>query len=193
MNMLPITLLALSLLLVVPAGRLLRRQGMSAQLGAILLLLVATASAYTGIRLHQTSRLPSDTPPPALIPPTPGSGHFQDVTAATLAATLNAAQGHPVLLDFHADWCSGCMHWQRNVFNQPDVQQAMRHLVLLRIDVTRPTPEIQTILNQHQLPGLPALLFFDRAGQEQSDQRLLGEVSADEFKAILSAHPPSLQ
>lgn len=185
MNILSIALLALSLLLAIPGGLLLRHTGMPSHLAAITLLLMATASAYTGVRLHQESRPPTAESIPTAITLTPGTGHFQVVPAATLEATLTAARGHPVMLEFHADWCPACIRWQRDVFSRADVQHALRPLVLLRIDASHPTPEVQAILNKYRLPGLPAMLLFDRTGQEQPDLRLLGEMSAEEFKVWL--------
>lgn len=185
MTPVPIALLALSLLLAIPGALLLRHTSIRAQLGAIALLLAATASGYTGVRLHQDTRR-TELPTAPAITLTPGTGRFQTIPADSLAASLAASRGHPVMLEFHADWCPSCVRWQREVFSRDDVREALRPLILLQIDASRMTPEIQAILGQYQLPGLPAMLFFDRTGQEQTDLRLLGEMSADEFKAWLA-------
>lgn len=185
MKILPIALLALTLLLVVPGILLLRRPALLPQLAGTVLMLTATASAYTGVRLHLENRHASAgvTALPALAT---GTGRFQTIPASSLPAALAAARGHPVMLEFHADWCPSCIRWQQEVFSRTDVQQSLHTFILLQIDASELTPEVQEILDQYRLPGLPAMLFFDRTGQEQTGLRLLGEMSAEEFKTWLA-------
>lgn len=190
MTALPLFLLIMSLLLAIPGGLLLRRNGSLSLIAAIALLIMATASAYTGWRLYQNP--PSS--PPNIIAPQPGSGRFHVTPPEDLAATLMAARGYPVLLEFHADWCPSCLRWQNEVFSRTDVQEALRPFILLKIDATQLTPEIQALLDQYRLPGLPAMLLFNRTGQELTDLRLLGEMSPDEFKSWLTTRlMPQLQ
>ncbi|MBP7178358.1 MAG: thioredoxin family protein [Moraxellaceae bacterium] len=189
MNILPILLLALSLLLAVSGSLLLlRRPGVLPQSGALALLLLATAFGYTGAHLlwdahHSSAMSVTDQAMPSF-----GTGRFTTIPAATLATTLAASRGHPVMLEFHADWCSSCIRWQQEVFSRADVQQVLQPLILIQIDASQMTPETQAVLDQYRLPGLPAMLFFDRAGKERPDLRLLGEMSAEEFKAWFATH-----
>lgn len=168
-----------ALLLALPAlWLLLRRPGTGATTLAALLLLTATASGYTGVRLWQERHGPAPAPPFRL---TATAGHFQVIRPAELPAALAASRGRPVLLEFFADWCSSCMVWKNTVFNRADVQAAMSPLVLLQIDATELTPDVQQMLDEHQLAGLPALLVYDRQGREQPGLRILGEMPAPEF------------
>jgi thiol:disulfide interchange protein DsbD len=168
-----------ALLLALPAlWLLLRRQGTGANTAAALLLLSATASGYVGARLWQDHHLAATAQPFRL---SAAAGHFQVITPAQLPAALAASQGRPVLLEFFADWCSSCMVWKNTVFNRSDVQTAMSPLVLLQIDATELTPDVQKMLDEHQLAGLPALLVYDRQGREQPGLLILGEMPAPEF------------
>ena len=172
-----ITLLTLALLLALPGLWLLRSSRRYALLSASLLLLLATSSAYIGIRLlHETKA-----PPQNAFALTQPPGHFQTITPAELASALAVSQGRPVLLEFYADWCSSCIVWKNTVFNRTDVQTAMTPLVLLQIDASEMTPDVQTLLDQHGLAGLPAILVYDRQGRERPEFRLLGEMSPPLF------------
>lgn len=172
----PLLFLAGAALLGLPGCWLLLRPTRAALAGAVFLLALATALGYAGIRLWQ------EVPPPApafrLEAP---AGHFQTVTPAALPAALAASRGRPVLLEFYADWCPSCIVWKQEVFSRREVQAVLAPVVLLQIDATELTPEVQALLDQYGLPGLPALLAFGRDGQEQPSLRLLGEMPAAEF------------
>lgn len=172
----PLLFLAGAVLLGLPGCWLLLRPARAALAGAVVLLALATALGYAGIRLWQA--LPPPAPAFRLTAP---AGHFQTVTPAALPAALAASRGRPVLLEFYADWCPSCIVWKRDVFSRADVQAALAPVVLLQVDATELTPEVQALLDQYGLPGLPALLAFGRNGQEQATLRLLGEMPAPAF------------
>ena len=167
--------LALAPLLATPALWLLLRQPTRrwAALACALLLLLATAAGYIGARLWPS--------PPTPFRLTARPGHFQTITPAELPTALAASRGHPVLLEFYADWCSSCQAWKHGVFNRADVQEAMSPLLLLQIDASNLTPDVQQVLDQYALPGLPAILIYNRQGMEKPELRLLGEMSAGSF------------
>lgn len=168
---LSLTFLAGALALALPGLWLLLRPGRGAALGGVMLLLAATAAGYAGVRQW----------PSAAVALTAAPGHFQVVTPARLPAALAAARGRPVLLEFYADWCPSCIVWKRDVFSRADVQAALAPAVLLQVDATEMTPEVQDLLDRHGLPGLPALLAYDRQGRELPGLRLLGEMTAPDF------------
>lgn len=102
------------------------------------------------------------------------------------AALASAAQaGKPVMLDFYADWCISCKVMERNVFSDPQVRAAMAPMTLLQIDVTDNTPEQQALLDELNLFGPPAILFFDPSGEEMTGARVMGEMDRAEFLAHL--------
>lgn len=171
-------LIALAALAALPGlWLLLRSPARHALVSASLLLLLATSSGYIGIRLLADTKLPAK---PSFTLQAQ-AGHFQTITTTELPAALAASHGRPVLLEFYADWCPSCIVWKNTVFNRPDVQAAMSPLVLLQIDASNLTPDIQQLLDTHQLAGLPAILVYDKQGQEQPQLRLLGEMSAMDF------------
>jgi thiol:disulfide interchange protein len=155
---------------------LLRRQTAAAWAGAAALALLATASGFMGWQLaHAPAPLPAFT----LAPPTPGQ--FQTIPPAALEQVLQSVRGHPVLLEFYADWCSSCLVWKNQVLNRPDVQTALTPFILLRIDATEMTADTQQALNRFDLAGLPALISFAADGRELKAMRILGEMPAAGF------------
>ena len=96
------------------------------------------------------------------------------------------ANGQPVLLDFYADWCVSCKELERDTFSDPTVQAEMQRFVRLRADVTANDAEDRALMQgRFGLPGPPALLFFDRDGQELTPYRLVGFTPAEPFAAHL--------
>jgi len=85
----------------------------------------------------------------------------------------------PVMLDFYADWCISCQVLENEVFVDAAVLQQLEGFTLARIDITNNTPADQLLLNQFDLFGPPALLFFQQ--QEIVNARILGEPEASDF------------
>jgi thiol:disulfide interchange protein DsbD len=102
-------------------------------------------------------------------------------TSAELDQALKAARGQPVMLDFYADWCVTCKELERFTFADPRVMNEFAHWKLLKIDVTKGTTEDILMLRHYGLFGPPALIFYDRNGEEQDDAQLVGFVGADAF------------
>ena len=71
------------------------------------------------------------------------------------------------MLDFYADWCTYCKNYEKTVFPDPGVQQALANVVLLQADVTANDDVDKALLKHLSIPAPPAILFFDRSGQER--------------------------
>lgn len=87
----------------------------------------------------------------------------------------------PVLLDFYADWCESCISMDHKVFRVAAVQRAISQFQLLRVDLTNNTEEDNKILKKYNVIAPPTILFFDAKGKEMDSQRIVGEISAQEF------------
>jgi thiol:disulfide interchange protein DsbD len=92
-----------------------------------------------------------------------------------------SAQGRPVMVDYYADWCVSCKEFEKYTFSDPGVQAALSEAVLLQINVTENNDNDQALLKRYRLIGPPAILFFNRNGQERSEFRLVGFVPATQF------------
>lgn len=92
-----------------------------------------------------------------------------------------ADQGKPVLVDFFAEWCVACKVLEKNTLNNDRVLQALGDFELLRVDITDINDDNQRIMADYNIFGLPSLVFFDNAGKEVPDARVLGEMGPDRF------------
>jgi thiol:disulfide interchange protein DsbD len=94
--------------------------------------------------------------------------------------------GKPVLLDYFATWCTDCIRMEKATFNQARVQEEMKRFVLLQADVTDPNdPLTKAVKARYGVFGPPAMLFFDKDGNERRDLRTYGFKGPDDFIALL--------
>jgi thiol:disulfide interchange protein DsbD len=98
--------------------------------------------------------------------------------------------GKPLLLDFYADWCISCKEMEIKTFQNAAVAKKMRDFILVQADVTRNTAEHQALLKQYGLFGPPGILLFNPAGEEQTNQRVVGFMPPDRFLLRLNAAAP---
>ena len=102
-----------------------------------------------------------------------------DELDSALAAAKNA--GKPVLLDWYADWCISCKVIEHEVLNAPNVLTLLKGYQLVRFDMTASNAEQRALLDRYALFGPPVLMFFDKNGEEKSDQRVIGEINVQDF------------
>lgn len=107
-------------------------------------------------------------------------------TLAELEARI-ASAGRPVMLDFYADWCVSCKEMERFTVSDPQVSARMQRMLLLQVDVTRNTSDDQAILRRFRLFGPPGIVFFDAAGRELKDVRVVGFQPPERFVRALDS------
>ena len=93
------------------------------------------------------------------------------------------AEGKPVMLDFYADWCISCKEMEAFTFSNPEVRHALQDFVLLQSDVTHHDEQDRALLKHLGLFGPPAILFYDLAGHEQYNYRVVGFMGASRFSS----------
>lgn len=117
-------------------------------------------------------------------------GHlqFQRVkSVAELDEFIRQSKDQYVMVDFYADWCISCKEMERFTFTDAKVQDRLKDVVLLQIDVTDGTPDDAALLKRFNLFGPPGILFIDRQGDEIPDIRIIGFQNKDDFLTILNA------
>lgn len=85
-----------------------------------------------------------------------------DLDAALAEARREA---RPVLISFHADWCSICERLDRHSLRDPEVSTELERFVIVRVDATTLDPETQARLDRFGVSGVPALVFVDPGGR----------------------------
>jgi thiol:disulfide interchange protein DsbD len=113
---------------------------------------------------------------------------FQRIkSVADLEAAVQQAQAanQVAMLDFYADWCVECIRMERNTFHEPEVQTLLAAMRPLQADVTANDEIDQQLMREFGIIGPPAILFFDRKGQEMKAWRLIGYFPPEEFAAHL--------
>lgn len=91
------------------------------------------------------------------------------------------ASGEPVMLDFYADWCVSCVVMEKEVFSHPEALKFKQQFRFVQMDVTDFDDQHQALLDQLKLIGPPAVIFFDKNGDEIVAGRIVSEVDLNEF------------
>ena len=101
---------------------------------------------------------------------------------AELDARIAQANGKTVMVDFYADWCVSCKEMERDTFSNAKVQAKLKNTLLLQADVTANTENDKALLARFQLYGPPAILFYDKQGNEQAGVRGTGFQDVTQIK-----------
>lgn len=106
----------------------------------------------------------------------------------TEQALEQAAKQHQlVMLDFYADWCTACKSIEAKTLRDPKIQETLKNILLLKIDLTANNHESRALLHEFEVIAPPTFIFFDAAGQKRHELRLVGDVSASVLQQNLEA------
>ena len=106
------------------------------------------------------------------------------------ALALARAEGRPVVIDFWADWCAACKELDRIAWAEPAVREelARRGFVLLKIDATEETPEVEALWEKYGILGMPTIVFIDARGRElPASERVTSAIPGREMLKRLQA------
>lgn len=104
-----------------------------------------------------------------------------------LNTILTENRGKVVMLDFYADWCVSCKEMETLTFTEPQIQAQFADMVLLHADVTANNENDRALLKRFGLFGPPGIIFFDSAGEEILNHRVIGYQNAGQFLTSLIA------
>jgi thiol:disulfide interchange protein DsbD len=92
--------------------------------------------------------------------------------------------GKPIVLFFHADWCTYCKKLAAN-FQALHTQKYLQQFTTLQIDVTTQTEDEINMMEHYKVLGLPAVLFFATDGTEREGARLSEALEINELKQYM--------
>ncbi len=90
-------------------------------------------------------------------------------------------QGRPVIIDFSADWCVACHELDDRTYTDGQVQELSKKFVLLKIDATHITPDIEVLRKKYDVLGLPTVVFLGKNGEVLKNLTVTGFVEAPVF------------
>lgn len=102
-------------------------------------------------------------------------------TLAELEQKLTASQGKKVMLDLYADWCVACKEFEKYTFPEAGVKAKLAEMVVLQVDMTKNSAANDELMKHFKVLGLPTILFFDEQGNELSQSRVTGFMTAEPF------------
>ncbi len=83
--------------------------------------------------------------------------------------------GRPVLIDFWADWCIACKELDKRTFSEPEVIEASKSFVMLKVDSTSAKDlQAKAVCQKYRVKGFPTLVFLAADGKEVEDIRVTG-------------------
>ncbi|WP_163831774.1 protein-disulfide reductase DsbD [Spartinivicinus ruber] len=98
------------------------------------------------------------------------------------ALALAKSQQKPVMVDLYADWCISCKVIEREVLPAENVKPLLTQFSLIKLDITAFNHEQQQLLKKYSIFGPPALLFFNKTGEELPNLRVQGEITANSLE-----------
>ena len=169
-----------------PTRRLAKGLGMLACLYGAMLLIGAMLGGEDPLRpIPQASLQRGATATGALAAGRASQLEFRAIeTVAALDAALAEAKAarQPVMLDFTAEWCISCKEMEHDTFPDASVIAALKPYMLLRSDVTANDKDDQALLQRFRSFGPPTIAFFDSAGSERENYKLVGFVPPEKFR-----------
>lgn len=127
----------------------------------------------------------------AVIPRTPAATIAWQPYSPTLLERAKQ-EGRAVVLDFYADWCIPCRELDRFTFRDPQVIEAIKPFVTIKVDLTRyDSPEAERLRQQFNVSGVPTIVFLDAQGHEVKEARVVGFVGAEDFLQRVNRMRPS--
>lgn len=95
--------------------------------------------------------------------------------------------GKTVMVDLYADWCVACKEFEHYTFSAPIVKEALTETVMLQVDLTDTgSDESVELMSKFEVFGLPSILFFNKQGEELTQNRVTGFMDAENFSALLN-------
>lgn len=95
------------------------------------------------------------------------------------------AQGHPVMIDFFAEWCAACKELDKFTYSDPAVRAEAERFVSVKVDATEDTEALTELQKRYGIVGLPTVVFVNAKGQTCKRPRVTGFVEAEAYLPLM--------
>jgi thiol:disulfide interchange protein DsbD len=125
----------------------------------------------------------------ALVAASLGGGHHTGpivwTTSHENGLLQAAAAGKAVMIDFTAEWCTGCKELDAHTFPDPRVAAEAERFVAVKLDATEPDDAMNLLFGRYGVLGLPTVVFIDPHGRVLEQPRVTGFTPPDRFLALM--------
>jgi thiol:disulfide interchange protein DsbD len=94
------------------------------------------------------------------------------------------AENKWLMIDAWAEWCVACHELDEKTFSRSDVQESLRDIILVKLDLTRATAYKEQLRKELAIIGMPTIIFLDATGKEMG--RFSGFLDGSKFLGLLS-------
>lgn len=101
------------------------------------------------------------------------------------AQTQAREMSRPLLLDFTADWCKPCKMMDAQFWVLPEVVEATRNFIAVKIDYDRE----KSLVSRYGVSAIPFVVFADPLGNTVTFRRGFGSKSVREINQIFEEMP----
>ncbi len=105
------------------------------------------------------------------------------------AITRARADGKAVMIDFTAEWCTGCKELDAHTFPDPRVAAEAERFVAAKLDATEPDAAMNDLFARYGVMGLPTVIFIDSNGKVLETPRVTGFTPPERFLALMRQVP----
>jgi thiol:disulfide interchange protein DsbD len=95
------------------------------------------------------------------------------------------SSGHPVMIDFGAEWCAACKELERETYVDPNVVSESSRFISIKVDGTNEIDAVEALYQRFRVQGLPTIAFISSQGEVLGDPRVTGFLGPDKFLAEL--------
>jgi len=101
------------------------------------------------------------------------------------AVRAAAEAGKAVMIDFTADWCTGCKELDAHTFPDAGVAAEAERFVAVKLDASEPDDVMNDLFTRYGVLGLPTVVFIDPRGHVLEQPRVTGFTPPDRFLALM--------
>ena len=97
--------------------------------------------------------------------------------------------GKAVMIDFTAEWCTGCKELDAHTFPDPRVAAEAERFVAVKLDATEPDDAMNALFERYGVMGLPTVVFIGPDGKVLETPRVTGFTPPERFLALMQQVP----